>query len=230
MKDLWDRLCARFDSLNRRERMLIFFAAVFGAALLGFQGLIEPHLVRHAMLSKTLAQQRQALAETKTAAAAAQLRAAAPGAQNRAALETLRQRLSQADTEFRAIQESLVPPERMAALVESILRRNRGLKLVSLTTLAASPIGEATATKGAEAGKAPEEAGKAAEASGLFRHGLQVTVRGSYADVLDYVTQLEKLPQKMYWGKIALAVHEYPVCVVQITVYTLSVGSSWLVI
>lgn len=228
MKQHWQRLSARFDALSKRERTLIFAAAVIGLALIGYQLLIEPQLVRHAMLTRQFGQQQQAQAQIK--ARLAELRAREPDAQNRAALQELRRRLAQAETEFRTVQDSLVPPERMATLLDAMLRKNRALHLVSLNTLPASPVVEkAEAKTGAKAGD-ERKMEKPADGGGLYRHGVQITVRGSYADLLEYLAQLEKLPEKMYWGRVTLASEEYPVAVLQLTVYTLSLDKSWLVI
>lgn len=230
MKQHWQRLSARFDALSKRERMLIFAAAVIGLALIGYQLLIEPQLVRHAMLTRQFGSQQQAQAQIKARLAELQARASEPDAQNRAALQELRRRLAQAETEFRTVQDSLVPPERMATLLDAMLRKNRALRLVSLNTLPASPVVEKAETKSGAKGGDERKMGKPADGGGLYRHGVQITVRGSYADLLEYLAQLEKLPQKMYWGRVTLASEEYPVAVLQLTVYTLSLDKSWLVI
>ncbi len=53
-------------------------------------------------------------------------------------------------------------------------------------------------------------------------------MRGGYADLLRYLERLERMPQKMYWGRVVLATEEYPVSRLQLTVYTISFGRRWL--
>lgn len=224
MKDAWRRLCARFDALGKRERVIVFFGAVAAVALLGYQAFIDPHLARHALAAKRLAQIAQSQQELRAKLAAGQAQSGQPDARVRADLETAARRLAQLDAQFGTLHATLVPPGRMAALVESLLKSESGLQLVSMTTLPPSPV-EAGGNVAGE-GSAAAGAGEAA----LYKHGLEITVRGSYAELLAYLDRLERLPQKMYWGSATLVAEEHPVSRLQLTVYTLSLGKSWLVI
>ena len=57
---------------------------------------------------------------------------------------------------------------------------------------------------------------------------------GAFGDKLvqlvAYVAELENSPQKLLWGGIRLAAREYPVSELTLTVYTLSLDSTWLVV
>jgi MSHA biogenesis protein MshJ len=118
----------------------------------------------------------------------------------------------------------------MAVLVESLLRGNRGLHLISLTTMPVTPVSDARApAAGVEVKVAPGKP-DAPDAGGLYRHGVKIRVRGSYTDMLSYLAQLERLPQRMYWGSVTLDTEEYPIAVMEVTLYTLSTDKSWLVI
>lgn len=227
MKEYWLRLAGRYDALQRRERTAVFAGALLALALLGNHFMIEPHLLRHAALAKQLEAQQQAEMLLKARLAGAEARARDPDAQSRMELDGLRQRMARLDKEHQAMQSRLVPPEAMAALLEGMLRKSHGLSLVALTTLPVSSVVEKPAAEGRK--PAAEEA-EPASAAGLYKHGVRITVRGSYADLLEFLAQMEGLPQKMYWGRLALAAEEYPVSVMQLTVYTISQDRSWLVI
>ncbi len=221
MKNYWLRLTGRFDALQRRERMVVFAGAVLALALLGYQFMVEPHLLRHAALAKQIDGMNKTRQELPARLIAAQQRVKEPNAQAERELADLRQRIGRIVQEHKEAQTRMAPPDSMAALLESILRGNRGLSLVSLTTLPAAPVAAAEGKKPAAGEVAP---------AGLFKHGVRITVRGNYLDLLAYLAQLEALPQKMYWGRVALAAETYPVSVMQLTVYTLSLDKSWLVI
>jgi MSHA biogenesis protein MshJ len=227
MKVFWLRLAGRFDALQRRERMAVFAGALLALALLGNHFMIEPHLLRHAAMGKQIEAQRQAEMLLKARLAGAEARARDPDAESRKELEELRQRMARLDKEHQAMQSRLVPPDAMAALLEGMLRKSRGLSLVALTTLPASSVVEQPA---AQDRKAVAGEAEAAQTAGLYKHGVRITVRGSYADLLEFLAQMEELPQKMYWGRLALATEAYPVSVMQLTVYTISRDKSWLVI
>lgn len=228
MKEAWIRLSARFDALSRRERLVIFFGAIAAVALLGFQLLIDPYQARFATATKSLQQVTQSRQEVLAKLTTELAPSRQPDHQLRIDLETARQRLVKINSQFETVHATLVQPGQMAALVESVLKSERGLQLVSMTTLSPSPVLSKPPVAGpGEARPVPGDS-DSAESVGLFKHGLQITVRGGYADLLRYVERLEGLPQKMYWGRVVLATEEYPVSRLQLTIYTISFGRRWL--
>src|SRR5450759_1740870 len=64
----------------------------------------------------------------------------------------------------------------------------------------------------------------------IFKHGVRITVRGGYLDLMRYVTALEKMPAQMFWGEASLSVEKYPDAVFTLTVYTLSLDKTWLAV
>ncbi len=64
----------------------------------------------------------------------------------------------------------------------------------------------------------------------VFRHGLELTVAGSYLDLYAYLSALEGLKTQLYWGRAEMSVAEYPVVTLKLTVYTLSFDQAWLVV
>ena len=65
---------------------------------------------------------------------------------------------------------------------------------------------------------------------GLFRHGVEMKLEGTYAEVLNWLRLLEEAPQKVLWGDVRYVVIEYPRAQVTLTVFTLSLDRSWLAI
>ncbi|HEX5364876.1 MAG TPA: agglutinin biogenesis protein, partial [Gallionella sp.] len=62
----------------------------------------------------------------------------------------------------------------------------------------------------------------------IFRHAVQITVRGSYLELLNYLAALEKLPTQMLWGEVKFAVERHPDAVLTVTLSTLSMDKTWL--
>jgi MSHA biogenesis protein MshJ len=62
----------------------------------------------------------------------------------------------------------------------------------------------------------------------LYRHGVELAVEGSYADLLSYCAALETLPQHLLWGGMKLAADKHPQIVLTLRLYTLSVDRNWL--
>lgn len=222
MKERILQLRARIDALSLRERALVGLAA---CALLAFAGhalLLAPMQARQQALREQLAQQRTEMAAIDEAIAGrVQAFQLDPDAQARAQLNSLRQEMGQLGDQLLAIEHGLVPPERMGPLVDGILRANGRLKLVSMRTLAAEPVA------GPDAAPAASAATPAA-APLLYRHGIEVTVRGNYLDMVDYMSALDAMPTRMFWGRAQLDVEEYPAARLTLTLHTLSLDRQWM--
>lgn len=225
MRTLWTRYAARFDSLTLRERAMVAGAVLVLIVVLGYVALLEPQWARGAQLRRQLAQQAEEIARIEEQLRGQNAARHDPDAASRAELATLRKQLDEVDARLRDVQQAVVPPERMADLLEQMLKRNRGLQLVSLRSLPAAPLLERKEGAAKDAGRGHDEAAAGGE---MFRHGVEIIVAGSYADLTRYVAELERLPHKMYWNALSLTVDDYPRARLALTVYTLSLDKAWL--
>ena len=57
-------------------------------------------------------------------------------------------------------------------------------------------------------------------------YGLEMTLRGSYFDLTQYLTDMEKLPARLLWGPVELQVEKYPEVRMTLQVHTLSTQRS----
>jgi len=64
----------------------------------------------------------------------------------------------------------------------------------------------------------------------IYRHGVEVTMRGSYLDLLAYLMQIESLPVRMFWDRVNLSVTTYPTVTMRLVVYTISLDKVWLTV
>jgi len=268
LKDLkarWTVLAVRIDALSQRERILAFLAA---AAVLVFAVqavLLGPQLRKQATLQTQIAQQRKTLAGIDQAIAdLATAFAIDPDRPLHERLQGVEHESERLAEQLRTMERGVVPPERVAPLLETILRANPRLKLVSMKTLPVTPLRDPTATmpaataaaaaaaaplpptdpaalaqtvvanaaKATAAPAQPSAAGAAAapaqEPDLLFRHGVELTVRGGYLDLVDYMNTLESMPTQLFWGKAQLEVEDYPTVRLTLTLYTLSLDTKWM--
>ena len=221
MKAQLERLAARFNALAIRERALIFGSVLVAVLALFYLMALEPSLVQKRRLAGQLADAQksvQTLLSLKTPAED-------PLAQRRAERDALRRQLADVDKTMAQIQRGLVPPERTAKLLEDMLRRSRGLQLVSLRTL---PVKRFDAASGASA---ESNAAQDAERQ-LYQHTFEITVHGSYVELYEYLRMVEQLPWRLFWSRISVAVNtdQQLRLVVTLTVQTLSVSKAWLVV
>lgn len=215
-------LRARIDALSLRERGMVCLAA---CALLAFAGhtlVLAPMEEAQDALRSQIAQQRTEMTAIDEAITGrVQAFQLDPDAASRARLNSLRQEMGQLGDQLLAIEHGLLPPERMGPLVDGILRANGRLKLVSMRTLPVEPLADKQAP-------APAAASASAGSPLLYRHGIEVTVRGNYLDMVDYMSALDAMPTRMFWGRAQLDVEEYPAARLTLTLHTLSLDRQWM--
>ncbi len=222
MKHYWIMARHKVDALSLRERAIVFAAVAMMVVSLFSEVLLAPLQAKRKVLSAQVVQQQE-----QTKALQAQLQNLIQARRDdersplRQRLDQLRQQLQEQAEHLDERREHLVAPGKMAEVLGRVLHENRRVQLVELKTLPVSPLIEK-----------PESAVQPAAAGGsrIFKHGVQITVRGGYLDLLAYANALEKLPTQMYWGDASLSVERYPDAVLTLTMYTLSLDQTWLTI
>jgi MSHA biogenesis protein MshJ len=225
MKQKWLTFAARVDAMSQRERIMSFAATAAVLVFIVHTGVLGPLLRKQELLRTQVIQQQNNIAGiNEQITQKLQDAGADPDAPVRARLAAVRDESGRLGDSLRAMQKGLVAPERVAPLLESILRANGRLKMVSVRTLPVEPLSAIGAKKEGDAG-APA---KTTKRDLLFRHGVELTVRGSYLDMVDYMTALESLPTQLFWGKAQLEVEDYPSVRLTLTLYTLSLDEKWM--
>lgn len=231
-KQQWQNLAERIDAMSLRERALIFLAAALVLITLLNTLLIKPQLARQQAISKNLVQ-----TQTVTNALQTQIqslvraRSADPDAPLRERMAKLQAESADADRVLQEIQSGLIAPLQMPDLLDDILRRNRGLRLVSLKTLPVENLAAAPDTKAASGGETEKPApADAASVPAVYKHGVEIAVQGSYLDLLRYLRAMEASPWRMFWGKADLIADTYPKATLTLRLHTLSLDKAWLAI
>jgi MSHA biogenesis protein MshJ len=234
MKARLERWALRFDALSLRERAAIFAAVAVLFVFLANTFLIERQSAAGRQLQQQIESQKTQLSTYDTQAQVLQQQKSADlDAANRERLQHAQQELSQLESELAAAQKGLVSAERMPALLQEVLREQHGLQLVELRTLPVTSLMEKPkdekGAKPASDAVVPAD-GSARQERNLYKHGFEVTVRGSYPEFVQYLAQLERLPTRMYWGKVTMNADDYPRVTLTATIYTLSLDKAWLAV
>ncbi len=223
MKQPWAKLAGRFNVLQPRERLMVFIAGVTIIAGLGFVLAIDGALGKNKILAANAEKQRTDLAQLQRQnAELSRLLTQDPDAEGRKRIDDLQHRLGSFDNELRGVQQGLVPPKQMVRMLEDMLDRDSRVRLVKLHTLPVKALVEAA---GATAAKSAVPVKNL-----VYKHGIELTVEGSYLDLLDYQSRLEKLPWRMFFARAIVNSVDYPKVFMTITLYTLSLEEAWLVV
>lgn len=232
MKAHWQKLAGRFDTLVPRERWLVVGAVLGGIIMIGMTQFIDPALNRAKLARQALAEQGAQLSTLRAQVLVLQSSSKDPDVVARAELADLRKKLVELGERLGAMERSLVPPERMASLLEDLVGRGKDLKLISLRTLPVRPVLEKPVEKAPASGAVatPPVAAVPDTSSGLYKHGVEIRLEGSYADLAAYLVRLEKSEVKLLWSDVSMSSEQYPKLLLKLTVFTLSLDRTWLTV
>jgi MSHA biogenesis protein MshJ len=216
VKAVWSRLSARFDRLSLRERVLVGLGATALAGFLVYAAFLAPAELARATRAGELARKTGELAELAVQAQSLRNQAADPDAAARARIDELRRQAGELDRRLGTLEHDLVPPGRVADLLQRLLTPGQGLRVVGVRSLPAAELSEAKA--GVQG------------TGGVYKHGVEITLQGSYAGLLDYLHRLEQVPERIYWERVSLRADAYPQSTMTVTVYTLSLDRAWLTV
>lgn len=212
LKKQFQEFASRIDAMSLRERALIFVTLLVVLYFLAVNILFGP---LNADKDKLQLQFSQKHAETLALEAQMQALVGSgeqPDAAKHKKLEALQENLKTMDAELVRATSGLVTPREMARLIEQMLLRNRGLQVIKVESLPARPLLEAAGTAGAL----------------VYKHGMNIEIKGGYLDILRYLKSLEALPWKVFWGKVTLKTEKYPNSRVSLLIYTLSTHEAWI--
>jgi len=111
-------------------------------------------------------------------------------------IRQVKQRLAEGQAELERQQALLVPANQMAALLRGVLEQNGQLRLLSMRTMAPQEVTLAKGVLSDSMGLPPL----------LYRHRIEMTVSGSYVELLRWVRDVEGMPRKLMWDSLSLKV------------------------
>ncbi len=213
--DKWREIDVRIGAMSLRERLFIF-AAVVVVAL----ALVQTLLIDAAQRRIHNADDRLQGASSALMQAAQQQKLLAgqggrdPDRTAREALAAQEARLAALNAELDTRGRSLIPPERMVQVLKDVVRSQAGVRIVGFKTLSPRPVSLPDAPEGSP--------------PGFYRHGFEITVSGSYADLVAYLERLEALPWHLNWIEATLDASARPDLKLTLIVHTLSLEEAWL--
>lgn len=231
MKQAWQKISTRIDTLSLRERAILFATAAALLIFLVFFFFLNPSYARQKQLLDDMARQQDRIAAVDAdLVRTMEAHTLDPDAAERARLARMVADTQALKASLTAMQQGMVPAERMNGVLEQILRAHRGLRLKSLRTLGegdAEAAGAAAAVPAAAAAVAAAPA-VAAPVQLLHRHGVELVVQGSYPDMVAYMGALEGMQGQLFWGRASLSADTWPEATLTLTLYTINLDKKWL--
>jgi MSHA biogenesis protein MshJ len=216
-------LAKRYESLSLRERAMVALA-ILGAAIFLWDKLFMDQLRNTKM---ALGAELSAASASGVVAQSADV--SDPRQMNLQRAGQLQTQMQELDARITDTASGFVSAPRMIQVLNDVLDRQGRLELVSIRNLpveslvppskdAANPTDGPPADDSAEPALGPPP----------YVHSIVIVIDGQYADILEYLEALEKLPYKFRWGSMDLNARGYPRNRVRIQLSTLSLDSTWL--
>lgn len=223
----WMRAARLFDARAQRERLVLSAAAAAVLLLLAQQLWLEPAWRAWSQTRLQLQQAEVTLQQLQAQADQLDQQQQQHTRQLLAELASLRSRVERGDLHTDARRQGLIGPTEMVPLLEQLLSRHSSLRVRSLQSLGQSVLGAPAATSAVPAASAASAAAGSIDPV-IYRHGVELSIVGSYADLVAYLQALEALPQQLLWGSLQLKVEQYPQVVLTVRLHTLSLDSAWV--
>lgn len=208
----WRQVRRQFDARLLNERRLLIIAAL---ALVWFVS--DSLLITPALSQMKAANNRERTASTATQAMQAELNRKRTELANQMLAaqreqEALRQRLEQGKEDLARQQSMLAPAREMRALLEGLLAQNGQLRVKGMRTLAPKEVNFAQTAGGREGGPSPV----------LYNHGLEISVSGSYIELLQWLRSVETMPRRLLWDSLTLSADDHARLTLTLVVHTFS--------
>ncbi|RUO56454.1 hypothetical protein [Pseudidiomarina homiensis] len=208
----WQDLQIKFNNLPQQRRRFWFGLALVFVAYLGLYVVLLPQWQAYKTEQAKLEQQLNTNRLTATQIEAIDVRLAGdPQAPLKNKLAELQTQLNEVNTRLQS-ETNYVSAADNRQLLKALLSHASGLEVQSAQALPAERVyGDGEATAGA-----------------IYKHRLQLVLRGSYQQTFDYFTKLEQLPWSFYWQHLDYRVDEHPQAVITLEIYTLSLERDYV--
>jgi len=202
MKRHWSTLAARIDEMALRQRAMLFATISLVVIALAHVLLIEPVLVKQKRLIDGVNRNQSQLSAVRGQIESF-LKEQESGRKDpeQIALAELEARVARAEKTLAERKRGFIAPTRLPALLRSLLGPGQSLAMESLRVVPGTQV---------------------EGSSGFYRHGVELTLKGSYFELVQYLSRLEKLPARLIWGRTELQVEQYPEVRLTVQVRTVS--------
>lgn len=206
----------RFAQLSMREKIIILFATMLIVIFVGGLVLIEPSWQKlHKDKLEHLAIQKRLAGLDRQIVQLQDKLTQDPDLELNKRVKRLSLENKRLDKRLSALTSDLVPANKMAELLESILSESSTLSLVSLDSLPAKLL---------HAG----DNGHSQQPLGLYQHGVKLTLEGQYFTIQQFLDALEQSKWQFYWKRFDYQVSEYPLATLELELYTLSRSEAFI--
>lgn len=230
MTKYWNSVSSRFNERPVRERALLLLTALVLILLVGWELAVAPVLTNNERMNgqiETLLVSQQRLQEQQNTLMT-QLEND-PSRELQRLLDSRTQRLDRLDADIADTTNQFISPRSMVSLLRTMLVAQDELELLGVALKTPVPVyANSEADEAAPSGSGSQGDARQEGQPLLFAHDVEITLRGPYLDVLDYLERLEAMDERLGWVQLDFDAESYPAGEARIRVRTLSLEQAWL--
>jgi len=142
-----------------------------------------------------------------------------PNLELRQRIERLQMQNEALDRDLELLSGKLVEPGQMASVLSSVLSKQSRLELVNIENRPPETLFFRAASS---------EESDPREKLEIYKHGIQLKLRGRFLDNLEYLDEVESLGYHFYWQRAYYESNEYPNGLLTLEIFTLSTKEQWI--
>jgi len=233
MSKQWQEYCDKYLVLTVREQYLIFLTGLVAIFFIIFYLFIDAKIIKNKKSAQQIVRLQSSNQSLKFSTLEIQdALKRDPNEDTRNKITQYEAKLAKIDEKLLMLTSDLISPVQMRYALLDLLKLDKGVSLLSFELLGAQPLlanksSEDEPSKGNQPkGDQPKESAtnknvEPAAGLNLYRHGIKIKLSGSYFDLQNYLSQLEKLSWKFFWQDFNFKLTEYPKNVLEIEMYSL---------
>lgn len=222
MKELWQGYSEKFIAISSREQYLILITGFVAVTFIFFSLFIDEKLIRIEKLNKDI---RQTTSSNKSAQTTIDILQQSltkdPNSSVRKQLAQYEKKLASVDNELMLLTSDLINPIQMRYALIDLLKNQQNVSLLSFEVIPAQAVVAANDNTGSDNDDSEQSLT-------LYKHGIKLKLKGSYFQLRDYLSQLEKLQWKFFWQEFDYQLIEYPNSELIIDMYSLSTKKEFI--
>lgn len=209
---VWQDLQLKFNELPAQRRKFWFVLTLLFVAYIGLWVVLLPQWQAYQADYAKLQQQKTTNRLTATQIEALTIRLSGdPQAPLKNRLSELQAQLNEVNSRLQS-ETNYVSAADNRELLKALLSSANELEVQSAQALPAERVyGDGEATAGA-----------------IYKHRLQLVLRGNYNETFRYFQKLEQLPWSFYWQRLDYRVGDHPQAEITLEIYTLSLERDYV--
>ena len=210
----------KIDALSQRERVILMVTVLVAVVMLLQLLLLDPLLSERDTMKLAIRKMNTELTAQQSEQQIIQAQiAAGVNRQKLRQRDKLKAELQQLNTDIEKSVVAMIPPHKMAEVLEGLLVESKSLRLLSLENRPVASVLEQNINA---------EESEATAGQVLYKHGFVLRFNGSYMSVIDYFNKLAALPWRFYWDSLSYSVDGYPQATITLEVHTVSMNEEWI--